>query len=266
MSTSPLHSARLKLQRAEEFLGEIQADYDRDNAEAETLGPVGIPRETEFEPITGRTWYIVRLPVDPPEPLERWGLIAGDAMHNTRSALDHLACRLVEHNNKPVTTRTAFPICAEEPESARDRGRFEGAIAGMKDEHKDSIRRLQPYANPGSVEAAKLIALAALDNADKHRLLVPVATTIASDEARAPLIATEIPSPFEYRWNGGKKAEKGVELFRFSPSGPIGAIQRFDLNIVVRTTFGDTSTGIRQLREIRAYVVAIVESFGVELG
>ena len=37
-------------------------------------------------------------------------LIAGDVVHNLRSALDHLACHLVEANSENVTINTGFPI------------------------------------------------------------------------------------------------------------------------------------------------------------
>ena len=264
MSQSPLHSARKKLERAEELLNEILDDYKKRNREI-VLEPYEIIPE-RIDDVLGREWYVLRLPFEPPEPSERWGLLAGDAMHNTRSALDHLACRLVEHNRKKVSVRTAFPIWPNEPKNKADRKRFRGAIAGMSAPHKKSVRQLQPYANPGSAESAKLIAVAALDNLDKHQILVPLLSTIGGKEAQPPSIESDLASQFDYLWNAGEVATKGVELLRFSPRGPIGTIHHIGLPIPIRATFGDTTTGLRELREIRAYVVGIVESFAPELG
>jgi hypothetical protein len=265
VATSPLHSARRKLERAAEFLDEIGDDYKTETAASEPF-TVENPSEIEIHPITGRTWHIVRLQVEPPPPKERWGLIAGDAMDNTRAALDHLACRLVEHNNRNVSIRTAFPIWESPPAHKTERKRFKAAIAGMSDAHKDSIRKLQPYANPGTPEAAKLIALATLDNLDKHQILVPINATIGGENAKPPVVHSDLAAEFDYEWNGGQFATKGVELFRVSPRGPVGTVHAFEFPVPLRTTFGDPSTGLRELREIRAYIVAIVESFGVELG
>ncbi|MGZ4346975.1 MAG: hypothetical protein ACXVE1_04100 [Gaiellaceae bacterium] len=251
------------MERAEELLDEISADYKKLSAER-LLKPLQVQAE-RVDDVLGREWYLLRLPFDPPEPKERWGLLVGDAMHNTRSALDHLACRLVEHNGKDVNIRTAFPIWASEPKDKNERKRFRGAIAGMSVDHKKSLRKLQPYANPGSAEAEKLIALAALDNADKHQILVPLISTIGGERATPPSIQSDIAAEFDYIWNAGQLAVKGVELLRFSPRSPIGAIHNIDLPIPIRPTFGDNRTGLGDLREIRAYVVGIVESFAPEL-
>jgi hypothetical protein len=265
MTPPPLHSARLKLGRAAELLDEVQRLYDEDNKASAVTGPHEAPSEQIFEPITGRTWYVVRLQIDPPPLDERLALLVGDAMHNTRSALDHLACRLVEHNNGQVTNRTAFPIFPKEPQrKTREDERYSAAIEGMNPEHKKAIRALQPFSNRGTDEARRLIALSALDNTDKHRLLLPALSTVGDKEARPPLIQTDIPAPFDYIWNGGKALEKEVELFRFSPRGPIGEIRRFDFEVIQRIVYGDVAISLSELREIRAYAVGILESF-VEL-
>src|SRR5437588_200384 len=55
-------------------------------------------------------------------------MICADALYNMRSALDHLACRLVESNGNVPTTRTAFPIAdsAQECSSSSFRRKIEG--------------------------------------------------------------------------------------------------------------------------------------------
>jgi hypothetical protein len=263
VTQSPLLSARLKLDRSKELLDEIEVAITRRSIQSKNI-PFKPDPLAEIDLLTRRTWWVFYLWFDPPPPDERWGLLVGDAMHNVRSALDHLACRLVEHNGRKVTNRTAFPIWSKPPSTPEDKKRFNSAIAGMSAAHKRSIRRLQPHANPGTEEAAKLTALAALDNLDKHRLLVPLTSTIGEGKAKAPQLVTEKQVEFDYVWNEGQIATKGVELLRVSPRGDMGRVRHVDLDIPVRHTFGDTSTGLSELREIRAYVVGIVESFAPE--
>lgn len=51
----------------------------------------------------------------PPPDDDRWGLIAGDCVHNLRSALDHLAVQLVIANGGAAGNKTSFPIWFRRP-------------------------------------------------------------------------------------------------------------------------------------------------------
>jgi hypothetical protein len=274
VAKSTLNSARLKLGRAKDLLDEIERDYRARNEERVARGGEQHQHQVELATdvvllpdgrmIQQTPWYVIRLPVDPPPPREQWGLLAGDAMHNTRSALDHLACRLVELENNPVTNRTAFPIWGDEPATRRERGRFKEAIRGMSADHRDSVTRLQPYKNPGTAEATRLLTLAALDNLDKHVVLVPINTVISGENLAAPNVTSANPGQIEYRWNPGALAVKGVELFRFRALTDIGQVTDVSYTLPVRPSFGDTRTGLGELGQIRSYVVGIVESFAPE--
>jgi hypothetical protein len=101
-------------------------------------------------------------------------LIIGDAVHNLRSALDHLAWQLVE-SHAAITPgapgpdeNTAFPIYQTAPKKkfaalAKVQGMGPGAVS--------LLESLQPY-NCGD---NTLWELSKLDNIDKHRLLLVVA-------------------------------------------------------------------------------------------
>lgn len=98
---------------------------------------------------------------------DEWTTIIGDAIHNLRSALDHLAVDLVRLNNKS-TKRVYFPFC-----DGRD-----SLECMIKNRHinraapdvVDIIRSLKPY--HGGDEALR--ALHDLDIADKHAPLIDI--------------------------------------------------------------------------------------------
>jgi hypothetical protein len=93
--------------------------------------------------------------------------VAGDVVHNLRSALDHVAWQLVLTNGgtpvEPGSGRraTQFPILTDEP------GTLE--VAGvLSSEALDIVRAAQPYASPGR-PGRLLAALRHISNTDKHR-------------------------------------------------------------------------------------------------
>lgn len=91
---------RAKLGRARMHLAELEKD-------ARTYMP-SEPFEVyeDARPDQGPLTYRVHVRAEPPEHL---GLILGDALHNARTALDHVVCRLVEDGGGTVTQDTMFP-------------------------------------------------------------------------------------------------------------------------------------------------------------
>lgn len=116
-----------------------------------------------------RKW-IARLGVP---PAEDWALIVGDIVHNLRSALDHLVCRLVESEGNRLTTNTAFPIAESE---AGFRKIVRNKTRGVSANTVLAITELRPW--PGGND--DLHFLHQIDINDKHKLLLPV---IASYDA-----------------------------------------------------------------------------------
>jgi hypothetical protein len=256
-----LDSARMKLERAEELINAIRAEYDSLNAAPE---PVRDLCTTETEIAADGVWYIMRCAKDVPLPT-RWALLAGDAVHNTRAALDHLACRLVELAGNQITRNTAFPIRTNEPRTPSAIQAFNRQVAGMDQSHQDSIWRLQPYAMRGTAEAAKLVTLSALDNLDKHTLLMPQMVVLSpSAGKRTPQFTSLEPDQIDFRWNVGALVAPGVEILRYRPRSGVHTVVQVDFPVPARATYGNPSTGLRELRDIRSYVVGIVESFAPE--
>jgi hypothetical protein len=168
---------RLKLGRAEEHLknleGEIAAYVHSDPYEA--------VRMTNCQQHSDCWRYVLRLSPPPPTPL---ALILGDAVHNMRSALDHLAVALAGRDD------AAFPIIIpdiEHPETAIDEqarksleksaANFKNLVRGMDRQAVKIIRDYQPFRSPPDVirRTHALAVVAHVDNADKHRQLVLLA-------------------------------------------------------------------------------------------
>ena len=114
------------------------------------------------------------------QPTPGAAVIAGDALFDLRSALDHIAVALVPSRRR---SKASFPI-ESEPIWKREhrryvvrdsdrRRRFREAVNGMPDSAIAIIERLQPYHGVGQgVEQEALYQLSRLNNADKHRQLV----------------------------------------------------------------------------------------------
>lgn len=103
-------------------------------------------------------------------PERRLALFIGDALHNLRSALDHLACACaIAHGESP--DHTQFPILLKETgleqKLLKDLDKAGPVAIGL-------VRALAPTPRGNPM----LAALHKLDIIDKHRLILPVACTM----------------------------------------------------------------------------------------
>jgi hypothetical protein len=218
MSQSPkptLDGPRAKLRRSGELLDDLEREIAASRKEIGRSG--NLPHKFAFRDevdLDNVRWRVCRCVKILHKPPENWGLVAGDAMHNARTALDHLAARLVELDGNKPTKKSAFPIWDEEPKTKDKKNQFEKTIAGMSKAHQESIRRLQPWKNPGTKESAMLVALGVLDNLDKHNDLVPLFATTTPDSSVAPL-SPALPSATEVKWNPNVEVKPNAEIFRW---------------------------------------------------
>lgn len=158
-----LKGPRAKVERADKHIAELESTIKGfiDGDPYEVLG--------EEEAETGH--LVLRLHEKIPLPSRNISLIAGDAVHNLRSALDLLYCALVKDNGGTPGTDDAFRI-------SKHRKSFEsGALPEIEKRLSSGafkvMSNLQPYRgghNP-------FWQLHQLDIIDKHRLLL---TTTAS--------------------------------------------------------------------------------------
>jgi hypothetical protein len=155
--------------------------HDLDDAIAEWVGEPGVdpkPYEISGEFCADSREYVFTGKLTKPlDDLLLWGIVFGDAIHNLRSALDHLVWQLVLLNEKKPTGANQFPICdtgANYWSLGKDgkQSHREWRLEGVSDAHKALIDEMQPYRAripPSTIHA--LSALRDLANHDKHRLI-----------------------------------------------------------------------------------------------
>jgi len=241
----PLDDARLKLERADLHLAELQPLVDGYRR----------ARDAPFR-LVGKKhpdgWTVTRFNVTT-APDRRWGLVAGDAIHNMRAALDYTVCELVKANNGKITKATAFPIFPDEPPE-KDK-RLENKIKGMDPDHAEAIRKMQPFADKDSERSQALLWASANDVGDKHHQL-PAVLASFDHEARAT----------------GRTKDRDVEIH--VTVGPVGhgdviwrvrapdeAVIKLESWVSPDVAFGNPPLVTADLRKIGRVIAGIVESF-----
>jgi hypothetical protein len=97
----------------------------------------------------------------------RFGLIAGDFLQNTRSALDYLVWQLAKANKQKPGHHNAFPICETPVGWDQCLGKHE-RLKGIHPDAIPVIKALQPCFNKSSTPLP-LTVLEKLTNHNKHR-------------------------------------------------------------------------------------------------
>jgi hypothetical protein len=109
--------------------------------------------------------------------------ITGDALHDLRAALDHLAQQLylVGFGSASYRDQTSFQI-AQTPKKFR--AGLPGRVHGMRQDAIDAICALEPYVGGKGTD---LWVLHRLNNIDKHRLIVTVGSAFRSMDLGAKM-------------------------------------------------------------------------------
>lgn len=108
-----------------------------------------------------------------PAPLEEWGLVFGDAVHNLRASLDNLLSYIARKHG--ATERqlhlVQFPIVTERSKWSESQRRISMLPASVQ----LAVENLQPFNREGrevAPSADPLALIADFNNADKHRLAI----------------------------------------------------------------------------------------------
>ena len=161
-----LKHVSLKVKRAKEHVMDLQQEL---RAFLES-GPYKVGAKHDLE--TRKLIYYVTSAEPIPNCLP---LIAGDALQNLMSALDHLAYQIVCNDtgdNPPHPNRIYFPVADDAAKyEEKKRGRMEGA----RQETFDAIDAVRPYKGGNDL----LWSLYRLNNIEKHRLLLTVGSQAA---------------------------------------------------------------------------------------
>jgi hypothetical protein len=170
MTRRAFAGCRAKLAHAIEHINILKAEIDDIGAPDST----SIPLRRAYEAADGAVVYridrVIRVP-------EHWSLIVGDAIHDLRSALDHLMWQLaIIHLGRVPTSREAPHI--QFPEVRRSRDFTNHRYLRYTDaSDMDRIKPFQPYKRLNRGQLHPLPKLVKLSNVDKHRrihLLVTV--------------------------------------------------------------------------------------------
>ena len=212
-------SAKLKLGRAEEHIKTLETNV----GEFFKTKPYRLDTEIKSDP--GEFIIQARLEDAPPKHL---GLLIGDALHNLRSALDHIAFDLAGRpTNENVAREIEFPIFT-------DRSVYQTQspkrLVGIAEGAKTIIEGLQPYNRPrldGAGLPYPLAVLYELSNRDKHRELyitgMALIDGVVGIDRRIVDVAIRY-GPFE----------DGAEIARFFAEPHMQVETRFSFSVTIK--------------------------------
>ena len=173
--------AREKIQRAKQHIKDFEVGFStflRENPQRIWHDP--------NDPGLQKSLFIRH--ADMPAPLV---CVVGDAIHNMRSALDHLAFAVAKRNgvSKRGLRETDFPI--RKTSGAFDKAIKDGKVAIIGVAWINFLKRIEPYCGG---KCGDLYIISALDNLDKHRNLIvvdPLADTFVWNDVTQTYIAVE---------------------------------------------------------------------------
>lgn len=279
MGKHRLAGIRAKLDRADEQLKNFNEEWGRflnDEKPYTVTFKYGV--DTDQNLVVKPTFEVSK---DPPL---RLSVLAGEIVHNIRSALDHLACELIEvHGSRPAR-RTAWPIALTEDTwvhrvecpSDRTGKRLRGPLHGL-DPRSDAwayVKRAQPYQR-GEAGARRhpLTELNRLSNADKHSVIHMTYVYPALgvyDMFRCNLAALMYARPL---LDGGQplKENAAIAIFTFDPRGPHPNMKvkrelPFDIALGDIVEGAEKGRGDASLADIRHWVADIVTDCRVWTG
>jgi hypothetical protein len=126
--------------------------------------------DVESRTTTSITYRCVATERQPPS--DEWPLLAGEAIQNLRSSLDHV----IWASAAPPGSQTEFPICTEPGNFAKAAKK---KLRHVPDPVRAAVEKWQPYrTSPDAPAHAMLEELRTLSNRDKHRMLTAFATAI----------------------------------------------------------------------------------------
>lgn len=208
---------------------------------------------------------------------ETFGLIAGDAIHNLRSSLDHLAVGLANAGaDKQGVVMTPeevatiqFPIVKAESEFVKQSKK----LLYVDPQAIAYIKSVQPYVRlPANPERAPLRVLSDLDNADKHRLITTAALVPIMMKVSWPPDIKDTQTEYP---QGDPSNEVGAEICRYrfvTPQLEVDVPVEFGWGTALWLGFGwanaDITVVLQQyIREVRNIVWDLsfnfIQPFGV---
>ena len=203
---------------------------------------------------------VVRARVSELPPLEL-GAIAGDAIHNLRSALDILWVRVMHPNRVGRANRRGdgFPFFASAKEC-------EARPGGKKESRSDNaiqlVKRLKPY--PGGNDP--LWRVHALDIADKHHLLIPTIMAVRVAPTELTVTGAAEPLTFTLPDRPIHPVEDGTVLFELRADSFRGQKLHYHTKFTFAVSLGELEVGkgepiLATVHQCVGAVESVVETF-----
>lgn len=264
----PLTGVRAKLARGEYHTKTLERELDRIFKKPRKRGHITIRKEIDAEngKLRLRVAKVYRLS-------PRVGLIAADAIHNFRSALDQLLFEMafIDLGGKQdkALERLMFPASLT-PENFSGHHVQDVLLAGLTQEHRALVDRFQPYNGTERPIAHHPVALLdALSNDDKHRLTQPAFVTSHSFSVRIEDMrdcAIAHPIVIEGESTGGRPLDVDTQLASVNivvtGPNPEVDVQPINMEVFVGLRNGLDLWGV--LSGIGKYCRGIVEVFSPE--
>jgi hypothetical protein len=252
----PLSDSLFKLRRAEEHLDALRREID---VFAEGIGNFIVG---ENDPEAGRKKILIAETAAP--VFFGWGLLAGDFIHNTRSALDIMVSTLSRVRGNGVSGR-AFPLESQLNEASRSR--MKDMLRGVSPQQVALIKGLQPYHRGNGPRLLESLRL--LSNDDKHRLLHPARGLIRT--FRLEFLSVDPPAAIGDRKLAERLSlEPGAMLASYAIAAPGEHKVQMKYDLAFEVAFGKADgyfalLSVGDFRALHHLVVAIVERVALTL-
>ena len=171
LAASVFDSAKLKVERANLHINELRRA-------SEPLHKSFYSLDIHRHPAVGHTQATKQVLVYRPVQKipETFALIIGDAVHNPRAALDHLVTSIARTVEPSVEIH--FPMRKNREDIVTPSGSAKKAFESVEKALPGFAKLFTDEVRPANNAFDKYWGFHALDNADKHNLLVPVVTVV----------------------------------------------------------------------------------------
>lgn len=241
---SQLAGIRAKLDRAEELLDLVNEEWPAWVTQEKPWG-------TETEIGEGQHRCIVVFRILKPLPL-RFSVMGGEVVHDMRSALDHLACYMVEASGARPTNHTAWPFQKNAAGWRRNverrrqpwqlwRKKGGGPLKGIPvgSDAWTLVQSAQVYDRPNQARNEALWELNQLWNTDKHRIVHAMPAYADPDTLLDAIQLPAEPTERKVLIPADHALEDGAKLALFRFDRPVPADMKVQAKFTIKVALGN---------------------------
>lgn len=250
----PIDNSLARIKHAEEYLNTLQDQIKSWMDKS----PYAIVNETNAD----LTRYSIVLRIKEEPPLQKWGLISSDIVHNLRCSLDYLVYAIAIYESgqeiPPNDRKLMFPICDGSAQFREQEGR---RLKTLSQPIRTAIEAVQPYNRPHKEFLPLLGVLRDFDDFNKHRLLKVAFSAVARGNIGFEGPSGSIGAGGEFVANIGELKD-GAEIAAFVFKSPAPDMkfdrQIFDL-VLAFWNRSHSSSPFEQRIEFTAFLNLLLE-------